>query len=296
MTAIPPGARRFQQQGTTFYVVGEQRAFFRDLYHLFLRLPWLGTFGVIGLMFLASNLMFAIPYWLGGGVTNASGSYFDAFSFSVQTMATIGYGQMYPSSPGATTVMIVESVYGLMLTALATGIIFAKFSRPTTRVAFSKNVVITQHEGKRTLIFRVGNRRNNVIIEATLHVIAVVTTTTQEGKTFYKAHDLKLVRDRQVGMTRGWTVLHVIDETSPFFALRDRAAVEKAEVEIHISLTGVDDVTMQQVNTVQSYTRASDFAFDHHFADVIVPLDNGEFMTDVGKFDTIIPDDDRVRA
>ena len=246
-----------------------------------------------------ANLLFAMVYLVVGGVGGTDGSFADALSFSVQTMATIGYGVMHPSSGGATAVMIVESMVGMIVTALATGLVFAKFSRPTTRVAFSKYVVFTRHEGKRTMIFRVGNRRGNVIVEAQLHVVAVLTTITAEGKTFYKAVDLKLARDRQVGMTRGWTVLHVIDETSPLFGLDNRAALAAAELEIYIALTGIDDTTMQQVHTMHTYTDVDSFACDHHFADTLVPLDNGEFLVDVSKFDTIVPDDnarDSVRA
>jgi inward rectifier potassium channel len=289
---VPPGARRVTQQGSSFYVVGEQRALLRDAYHTFLRMPWVVSLGAIALGFFVANLVFAAIYVVVGGVGGADGSFVDALSFSVQTMATIGYGVMHPSSGGATAVMIVESMVGMIVTALATGLVFAKFSRPTTRVAFSKYVVFTQHEGKRTMIFRVGNRRGNVIVEAQLHVVAVITTVTAEGKTFYKANDLKLLRDRQVGMTRGWTVMHVIDETSPLYGLDTQAALKRAEVEIYIALTGIDDITMQQVHTMHTYTELTDFALDHHFADTLVPLDNGEFMVDVSKFDTIVPDAD----
>jgi inward rectifier potassium channel len=290
VTAIPPGARKVRQQGSTFYVLGEERAWLRDVYHLFLRLPWLGTFGVIAAAFLLADVAFAGIYMLTGGVANSSGSFFDSFAFSVETMATIGYGQMFPAGHGATYVMVAESVCGLILTALATGIVFAKFSRPNTRVAFSKHVVFTQHDGKRTMIFRVGNRRNNVIIEAQLHVVCVMTTMTQEGNVFYKAYDLKLARDRQVGMTRGWTVLHVVDENSPLYGLDNVEALKKYEVEVYVSLAGVDDVTMQQVNTVFQYTDMDCFKPDHHFADQVIPLDGGAFLTDITQFDVVIPD------
>jgi len=96
---------------------------------------------------------------------------------------------------------MLESIASLINTALVTGLVFTKFSRPTTRVAFSTNAVITQHEGNRTLVFRASNRRSNVIVEATIHVVAVFTTVTAEGKMFYKAVDLPMVRDRQVGMS-----------------------------------------------------------------------------------------------
>ena len=294
---VPPGARRVTQQGSSFYVVGEQRALLRDAYHTFLRMPWAVSLGAIALGFFVANLLFAAIYMIVGGVGGADGSFVDALSFSVQTMATIGYGVMHPASGGATAVMIVESMVGMIVTALATGLVFAKFSRPTTRVAFSKNVVFTQHDGKRTMIFRVGNRRGNVIIEAQLHVVAIVTMVTAEGETFYKAHDLKLVRHRQVGMTRGWTVMHVIDETSPLFGL-DQAGLAKAELEIYIALTGIDDITMQTVHSMNQYTDAH-IKFGYRFADTLKPLPDGRFLLDLRNFDAVVPDTtprDSVRA
>jgi inward rectifier potassium channel len=223
-----------------------------------------------------------------GGVTGADGSFFDALSFSVQTLATIGYGAMYPHSVPAEWLMIIESMVSLILTALATGLVFAKFSRPTTRVAFSHYAVVTNHEGKRTLMFRAGNRRSNVIVEATIHVVAVFTTITAEGKTFYKAIDLPMVRDRQVGMTRGWTLMHTIDETSPLYAV-DAGKLAALELELYIALTGLDDVAMQTVHAIHQYTDDK-IRIDHHFEDTLFPLDNGEFVVDMTKFDVVVPD------
>ena len=294
MAAIPPGARKVTQQGSTFYVVGEDRALLRDAYHTFLKVSWPLSFAAIAVGFFLANLVFALIYLVVGGVGGADGGFVDALSFSVQTMATIGYGVMHPASGGATAVMIAESMVGIIVTALATGLVFAKFSRPTTRVAFSRYAVITQHDGKRSLIFRVGNRRGNVIVEAKLHVVIVLTTITAEGNTFYKAVDLKLVRDRQVGMTRGWTVMHVIDETSPLHGMTTAEDLAKAEVEMYIALTGTDDTTMQQVHTIHSYPDPTDFKLGHHFVDQLAPLDNGVFLLDMGKFDAI--ERDSVRA
>lgn len=297
MIDVPPGARKITQQGSTFYVVGDERHPLRDAYHTFLRAPWPVSLALLAVGFFVVNVAFAGIYLVVGGVEGSRGTFLDALSFSVQTMATIGYGVMHPESTGATVVMIFESMIAIIVTALATGLVFAKFSRPTTRVAFSRHAVITQHEGQRTLIFRVGNRRSNVIVEATLHVSAVLTTTTAEGETFYKAYDLKLVRDRQVGMTRGWTVMHVVDEASPFHGM-DAEALEAAEVEIYIALTGIDDVTMQTVHSLHVYTDA-DVKIGYRLADTLSQLPGGLYLVDQRKFDAIVPDTtsrDSVRA
>jgi inward rectifier potassium channel len=137
-------------------------------------------------------------------------------------------------------------------------------------------------------MFRAGNRRGNVIVEATIHVVAVLTTTTAEGKTFYKAVDLPMVRDRQVGMTRGWTVMHVIDATSPLHEV-DTQKLHDLELELYIALTGIDDVSMQTVHAIHKYTD-DQIRVDHHFEDTVMPLDNGEFVVDMTKFDAVVPD------
>ncbi len=289
VSALPPGARRVTQQGSTFYVLNDERHPLRDIYHTFLKASWPVSLAMIAVGFFAVNLVFATIYWVVGGVEGANGSFFDCLSFSVQTMATIGYGVMHPESREATTIMIVESMIAIVVTALATGLVFAKFSRPTTRVAFSSYAVITPFEGQPTLIFRVGNRRGNIIIEAHLHAVALLTTITAEGETFYRAHDLKLVRDRQVGMTRGWTVMHVIDESSPLYGLDDQGLRER-ELELHVVVSGTDDITIQTVHAMHSYADTA-VKFGYRFEDTLTQLEGGLFVVDLGKFDAIVPDD-----
>jgi inward rectifier potassium channel len=195
---------------------------------------------------------------------------------------------MNPHTTGSQTVMIVESLFGIVFTALATGLVFAKFSRSTGRIGFSKLAVITNHDGKRTLMLRVGNLRSNVIVEARLCITAALATITAEGKPFYRMHDLKLVRDRMTGLRRGWTVMHVIDETSPLYGM-DAAGLEKAECEIECAITGLDDVTMQTVHMIHLYSDKT-IVFGHRFVDTIQTLSNGDLLFDLTKFDAIEPD------
>jgi inward rectifier potassium channel len=294
---LPAGARKHIVQGQPVWVVGEEREFLRDAYHTFLNLPWSAALALIAIAFFAFNLVFAMVFLEVGGINGADGSFTDALSFSVQTMATIGYGVMHPETNPANGVMIVESMFGIIFTALTTGLVFAKFSRPTTRVRYSKNVVITKHDGKPMMMFRIGNRRSNLIVEAQLHVVALLTTVTKEGETFYKAHDLKLVRDRQVGMTRGWIVMHEIDETSPIYGL-DSYEMKKRELEIYIALTGIDNVTMQTVHSVHQYTDEN-VMHGYRLADTLSPLPDGKFLVDLRNFDDVVPDSiarDSVRA
>jgi inward rectifier potassium channel len=288
VSELPKGARKIRQQGSTFYVVGAVRRPLRDAYHWFLQTSWPTFLAIIALAFLVANVGFAVLYMLAGGVEGSTGSFVDSLSFSVQTMATIGYGVMHPVALSAHAIVIGESMFGIVFTALATGLVFAKFSRATARIAFSKVAVITTHEGKPTLMFRVGNQRGNVIVEARVHVVAVMTTITLEGQTFYRAIDLPLVRDRQVGMARGWTVMHVIDEASPLHGL-DAAGLARAELELNIALTGIDDTTMQTVHTIHQYTD-QDIRCAHRFEDTMRVLPDGAILLDLRNFDRTVPD------
>jgi len=286
----PPGARPVKQPGGyTFWLIGEERARLRDLYHNFLRMPWAASLGLIAAGFFAVNLVFATAYYTIGGVDHMRpGSFWDALVFSVETLGTIGYGAMSPVSHAANTLMMIEAVTGLIVTALSTGLVFTKFARATARLAFTTDMVITNHEGKKTLMFRLGNRRSNTIVDAQLRAILSLTMRTQEGENFYKMHDLKLVRDRMAGMRRGWNAMHVIDETSPLFGL-DSEALAKAEAEVEISLMGLDDVTMQTVYSMHVYSDTQ-IKFGHRFADTIRPLPGGDMVLDLTQFDVTVPD------
>ena len=286
---MPPGARALPQRGYTIYLVGDdRRPILRDAYHTFLHVPWSASLAFIAAAYLAINLVFAVVYLVIGGVAGArDGSFFDALSFSVQTLSTVGYGVEYPQSGAANTVMIVESVTSIIVTALATGLVFSKFSRATARLAFSSCAVVTQHDGKPTLMFRVGNRRGNTILDAKIRVVMSKLIRTAEGDPFYKMYDVPLVRDRQIGLKRGWTVMHVVDEASPFHGL-DAERLAAAEVEMQVSLSGVDDTSMQSVTILHEYGD-TEIKFGMRFADTLTPLANGDLVFDQRKFDQLLP-------
>lgn len=282
----PAGARRFpQQQGFSYWIVGEQRAVLRDAFHTFLQMRWSASIALIALALLVANLAFAAAYYIVGGVEGTDGTFFDMFAFSIETLGTIGYGVMNPKGHAAEMIMIVEALFGIIVVALATGLVFTKFARASSRVAFTHNVVITQHDGKPTLMFRIGNMRSNVIVQAQLHVTAALLIKTAEGRTFYRMSDLKLVRDRMSGLRRGWTVMHVIDEASPIWRL-DAQALESADFELDVSLTGLDDVMMSTVYSQHLYT-FKDVKFGYRLADTLATMTNGDLVLDLTKFHVI---------
>src|SRR5262245_54139468 len=175
----------------TVRVIGAPSAPLRDFYHALLTLSWPWTLAAIVLVWLGANAVFGVLFTLVGGVDHVRpGSFVDAFFFSVQTMGTIGYGVMAPSSPVANALVAVESIVSLLLTAVSTGLVFAKFSRPTARMLFSEKATISEMNGQPTLAFRIGNERKNQIVDANIRVSITRTEKTREGKTFYRVADL----------------------------------------------------------------------------------------------------------
>ncbi len=285
---LPPLRYRPPDTNYEVRVIGARPTPLRDLYHLLLRTSWAATFVLISAVFVGSNLLFACGYRAIGGVAHARpGSFADAFFFSVETMATIGYGAMYPESQAAHLLVIVEAVVGLVLTALATGLVFAKFSRPTARIVFARTATIHPMNGVPTLAFRVGNERANVISDAHFKVVLVRTEQTDEGQTFYRTLDLELARDHAVSLSRSWNVMHVITPASPLYGSTPEQ-LRQSEVELHVLVSGVDAVSMQAIHARHLYQ-------DHRIqwgvrpSDVLSEDEDGTLVLDIGAFHDVEP-------
>ncbi|HKA86387.1 MAG TPA: ion channel [Haliangiales bacterium] len=269
-------------------VVGARREHFRDLYHAALRQPLWALILRIVFLFLALNVVFAAVYVECGGIANARpGSLADAFFFSVQTMGTIGYGAMYPVSGLANTLVVMEAVIGLLVTAVATGLVFAKFSQPLGRIAFTRNAVITLMDGVPTLMFRLGNERGNIIAEAQVRVVLIRTTVSVEGMKLYRMADLPLVRDRSPALQRSWTVLHVLGPGSPLEGATPES-IARDEVELMVTVSGTDDTSLQPVHARRQY-EARDIVWGARYADVLSELPDGNLVLDVRRFHDLEP-------
>ena len=269
-------------------VIGQRRTPLRDFYHSLLELPWSATIAAISGAFLATNALFAEVYLLVGGVEHAArGSFLDAFFFSVQTMGTIGYGAMYPSSTAANVVVVIEAITSLLLTALSTGLVFAKFSRSTARVLFSRRAVISPFNGVPSLMFRLGNERGNQIVDAKIRAVYLRTERTGDGRAFYPIFDVRLARSETLSLSRSFTVIHPIDEASPLFGETPASLVER-EIELQVMVVGLDDITMQSVHASHRYY-AKDVVWGARLADVISEITSSELLLDLRRFHDVEP-------
>jgi len=269
-------------------IVGEQRTPLSDLYYYLLGWPWWVDLLVVSAVFLVMNLLFACGYLLIGGVAGAQpGALLDNFFFSVQTMGTIGYGTMYPLSPAAETLVTGEVIVGVSLVAVATGVLFAKFSAPRARMQFAEWATISPFNGVPMLMFRLGNERASQIIEATVHVVLVRTERTLEGVTYYRMRDLALERDRSPALSRSWTVMHRIDASSPLHGATPET-VERDEIEFTLTVVGIDETSAQNLHARHTYY-AHQVRWGARHADMLSELPDGRLQLDMGQFHRIVP-------
>jgi inward rectifier potassium channel len=269
-------------------VIGGRSRPLRDFYHALLRMQWPATLCVITGGFMLGNTLFAVLYYVVGGVANARpGSFADAFFFSVETMGTIGYGAMYPSSTGANWLMVIESVVGVVLTALTTGLVFAKFSRPSARIVFSQHAVLTPIDNVPTVMFRLGNERGNSIVDATFRGIVTRTEHTAEGMMIYRVHDLKFVRSHALTLNRSFSLSHRIEPGSPFYAQTPESIVAQ-EYEMQVIVVGLDDTVMQTVHASHVFY-PKDMLWGWRLSDVLSEASDGATVLDLRKFHDVEP-------
>ncbi len=260
----------------------------RDTYHELLTLSWWAFFLLAAGIYMALNAVFGLLYWLDPrGLGGARvGSYADAFNFSVETLGTIGYGAISPQSAYANALVATEAFLNIILSALATGVIFARVSRPTARIRFAGVALITQWDGRRTFMFRVANERANYVLEADVSVVLVRWAVTAEGYRIRRLEEIRMQRSRSPMLALTWTVLHTIDETSPLYGVTpDSLAATRAEV--IIVLSGVDESFAQRVHARHSYI-ASEIVFDRIYHDVVETRPDGRLVVDYSRFDAVV--------
>jgi inward rectifier potassium channel len=263
--------------------LGMREAGWNDIYHKLLTVPVSWLLVLVASTYLVANLVFAMLYVEVGGIAGARpGSVEDAFFFSVQTMATIGYGHTYPVSTGANVLATIESVYGLLTVALSSGVMFARFSRPTARVMFSKVAVICPVDGVPMLVFRVANQRRNRIVEAQISVAVLREERTHEGIRLRRFHDLALVRSRTPMFALTWSVMHPIDEASPLYGI-DAAAFQAADSQVVCSITGLDDTSVQTVHARHVY-EPHQVWWGKRLVDIFEYLPDGRTTIDYSRF------------
>jgi len=263
---------RLLNRDGSFNVVRLGLGFFESFapYHFLLTTSWTGFLTTIGVTYVLINLVFAVAYLACGATALAGadastfgGPFARAFFFSVETFATIGYGQIAPVGAAANVVMTVEALVGLMYQALATGLLFARFTRPTAAVIFSRSAIVAPYNDGTALMFRMVNRLRNEIIQLEAQVLFSAMAPDGRGGLTRKYVPLALERNKVVFFPLSWTVVHPIDTASPLAGLTAES-MEAAQGEILVLLSGIDEALEQTVHARSSY-RADEIIWNARF-------------------------------
>jgi inward rectifier potassium channel len=262
----------------------------RDFYFYIMEGSWKRFFVLLIFLYVITNAFFAGLYAASPGCIDGANpdSFEDAFFFSVQTISTIGYGAMSPETAYGHVVVTIEAAIGLLGVALATGLMFAKASRPRSSTLFSDVMIVTKREGVDHLVMRVGNARGNDVVDAAASLTVLLDEFTPEGEHMRRLHTLKLVRDRTPLFALSWPIMHVIDQDSPLAAI-DWGDRDKL-IAIIATIIGHDGTYGQTVYARRTYY-PDEIRVGHRFVDVISRMADGRMQIDYGKFHDTAPEE-----
>lgn len=255
----------------------------RDAYHWILSLSWPQFAALLSGGYVALNLIFGVLYCVCGDciAEMPAGSFSAAFFFSVQTLATVGYGHMYPTTLYGNILTTVEIMVGTFGLAVMTGLIFIRFSRPTARIEFTRNIVIGAFDGRPTLMLRVANLRHSSMAEAQFKIMFMRDEQIKEGQTFRRFYTLKLHFDRLITFPVVLTLLHTIDEKSPLHGMTAES-LQEVDARFVASVVGIETVIQAAVQSQKDYSWR-DIRFGERFVEIYTETGEGRLTVDYGR-------------
>jgi inward rectifier potassium channel len=274
-----------------FLTRGLDQSFWTDAFHNSMSASWPVFFAGFGLYFLTMNLLFAFLFWLGGDcIANARpGSFIDLFFFSIETLATVGYGDMHPRNIYGHSIATAELFIGMSTLAVFTGLIFARFSRPRARVIFADCMTLARHNGRNNLMARFVNARRSSVNEARAEMWMIYSDATVEGAGYRRFRQLTLKQARNPVFAFSWTLFHVVDGGSPVFG-KSADELEAMDAYFVVIFVGLDDVSGQNVNVRKTYAWR-DIKFGEVFGDILVTNGGGLPRIDYRQLNVTEPQD-----
>ena len=274
----------------TLRMKGVSRFDLGDPYHLAVALSWPQFFALLLLLYLAVNLAFATVYWLiPGSVTNARpGSFADDLFFSIETLATVGYGELYPTPPFGRVVATVEIVCGLAFTAILTGLTFVRFSRPRAKMIFAPAAVVASHKGRPTLMVRLGNGRASVLTDASAKLSVLCSPPAADGRVMHRAQELKLERSHVPIFPLYWTIMHVLDESSPLSGY-DADLAARTNLQLFVTFEARDATLATEVHEIHNY-ETRDIRFGVRYRDIVTVAKDGSAFADLKRLGELEPE------
>ena len=286
--------RAMLHRGTAAVIVlGRREPVFGDTYYRLLHGSWPRLLGQFTLAFVAFNLVFATLYWLDPGGLQLIGGESDVprfwrgFFFSVHTLVTIGYGNVVPRDLYTNLVVVAEAIVGVLGFAVTTGLVFARFARPTARVLFSDAAVVAPFAGVPAIQLRAVNQRHNLILSASARVALLRSVADDQGHVMRRFFDLDLVRDANPVFALSWTIVHCITPTSPFHG-QTPAEIAASDDELIVIIAGTDESMAQTIHARTAYA-ARDLRWNMRFADILGETGDGRRTLDYARFNDVEP-------
>ena len=272
--------------------LGLSQGFWGDLYHRSMTVYWPVFFGSAAAIFVALNAVFGFLYSLGhepiaNAAENGPLAY---FYFSIETLATVGYGDMHPQTNYGHLIATIEIFTGMSFLAVMTGLIFARFSRPRARFVFAKEAVITRHEGRPTLMIRLANARHNTVSRASARLWIIRAERTKEGDQLRRFYEIKLDRSEHPMFVLSWMLFHVIDKDSPLHGVTASDLAE-GDALLVLNVGGLDDSSAQQLYARHIYSWR-DIRWHYRYKDIASVSPQGRFLLDYTKFDDVVAEQD----
>lgn len=277
----------------TLEKIGVSRFDLGDPYHLALEMTWPQFFAGLIVVYLAINAFFALLYFLvpGSVVNLPAHSLLDAFFFSIETLATVGYGNMAPVTLYAHVVSTVEIFVGMVLTATMTSLVFVRFSRPKAKLIFASRAVVTRKGDEVQLMLRIGNGRLHALNDAQARMTTLVSSVGPNGQSQRRLADIPLVRAEMPFFPLTWTIVHRVTADSPLAGLRDidADALATSGLRLMLSITARDPALGAQVHASHAYG-PDDIALDMRYADAVVGKGDGHSVADMRKISDVEAD------
>jgi inward rectifier potassium channel len=264
--------------------------FWTDLYHRSMTVSWPVFFGSAAVIFIVLNAIYASLFYLGDHpIANVADDLpLSLFYFSIETLATVGYGDMHPQTNYGHLVATVEIFTGMSFLAVMTGLIFARFSRPKARFVFAQYPVVANRQGVPTLMIRIANARHNTISQATARLWLIRRELTKDGETLRRFYELVLDRREHPVFSLSWTIFHEIDETSPLYRMSD-ADLADMDAALILNVGGVDDNSAQRLFDRKAYAH-DQIRWQHRYRDITSVSKEGRLLIDYSKFHDVTPD------
>jgi inward rectifier potassium channel len=282
--------RVVQLGGREVVTEGLNLNFWADISHRCMTASWPAFIGGAAMVFVAFNAFFAFFYWIGDQpISNVpGGDYIDYLYFSIETLSTAGYGDMHPQTHYGHFVATVELFTGIFSMSVMTGLVFARFSRPSARLLFAENPVISDHEGHPTLMIRLANERHNIISNANARLWLFKNIISKEGQSFRRFYELPLSRNESPALALSWTLFHIIDETSPLYGLTAED-LEANNIALVVVVSGYDVVAAQTIHARKTYEHPT-IRIGHRYAEILNTTEDGRLRVDYGRFHDTLED------